>query len=139
MTANITEITFSNGDYSESFFNAVAARSGAKERAKIWPTLRTINFNTEADSLDELLRLAKSRPKKDVITLRLFDCLEYMPPEDPSTSTTYEQLLKAYRIEIVDSQRNSLTHVRWPPASGPWDVGLFSDLYDPFRITGYAE
>ena len=140
MTPNATEITFSNGDYSESFFHAVASTAGAKEREKMWPKLRVINFNMEADSLDELLRLAKGRPKKDPITLRLFDDVnEMFRLGDFSSSARYEQLAKAYHIETINSQRNWLRQVRWPPASELGDVGLFADLCDPFNIDDYDE
>ena len=146
MTPNATEIT-AHGDYLESLLEALTICSEHHERKTLWPKLRVINFNMDADvadSLDELVCLAEGRSEKDAITLRLSDDIDYMFETWTGNffkSATYKRLAKAYCVEVVDSRSPpdwlDARQVRWPPqpASGVWDEGLLVyDSDDPFNI-----
>lgn len=144
MTAKATDITFSSGEYDESFWAIFNVRSSqAKEKEKLWPKLKTLTFNLDPEEqLDDIFRFAKGRPKRSV-TLRLFEGMdESWKTMDLTGDVTYAQLARAYRIETMNPRRNWLRQVRWPPASGgeyDGDGGLFVDEEDPFSIDEYDD
>ncbi|PPQ95945.1 hypothetical protein CVT26_016111 [Gymnopilus dilepis] len=141
MTANATEITFSEGTYEENFFTTFADRSLPKEILTPWPKLKVLTFNVETNNLNGLMRLVKNRPKKSV-TLRLFDDInEELQICDLTSTTTYAQLARVYKIETIDSNRNWLRQVNWPPSTeeSGLDRGLFSEEPDPFSIDEYYD
>ncbi|KAF8901530.1 hypothetical protein CPB84DRAFT_1777547 [Gymnopilus junonius] len=140
MTANTVDMTFSSGDYDESFFSAYMAPAENKERETLWPKIEVLTFNIDVDDeLDDILRFAQGRPKKSV-TLRLFDDMhEAWKVADLVTDVTYVQVARAYKLETINSKKNWLVQVQWPPVSGGYREGLFVDEDDPFSVEGYDD
>ncbi|KAF8874221.1 hypothetical protein CPB84DRAFT_1797851 [Gymnopilus junonius] len=128
MTRSITHAIFSHDSYVQSIFYMLL--NGPDGDKKYWPKLERLTFNLPiGDEVSDALRFVQARPS-DALVLEVFD--QIRDQWRASDLNSYKSIMKASKLEIMDSNDDSLWRAYWPPGEED-EVDLTMDS-DPFDI-----